>query len=691
VNRLNGWTIRLYRDDSGTLTLLDSTITGSDTTLGTTYVGPVGNGQYRFVNLPNATYVVCNESRSGWMQTRPDPASTTNSVTNSQVDPLNPDEYCYRVVVNDSSDELKGKQFGVIEQAEIRVHKVYDVNEDGLPGWEAPENHQPGWTIRLYKDTGADWMYQDSVVTTGLVYSNSAKFLVDPGNYVLCEVMQFGYKQSFARTIEGWVVWPDYSIPNTSGATDEGEKCIPVTANTGEITSYVFGNIYDNDAPYVKIHQPKTYVSGNQKIKATISDDNPHHYWLAIQLSGGGPNLGPGVVNDSSSIIKQNIFTWNTLGLTNGDSYIIKLEARDALGNKDPNLAPVPSDPEDPNDSVDWITVIVDNEMPTITIDSVNGDTDLTDGAGPIGGNFAVKGTAGDSISGIARVRVRIRHIATGHVYNFRSDDGSGKLIYSAGTWQLDLTPSDLPDGDGEYDIAARSVDNADNKANTSVFAPVIIDNTAPVVTVDTLSTLVTSPSLTGTVDDPTAVVNVTVNGNTYIATNNGGGTWSLTAGVISPSLGAGIYEVTATATDTAGNSADDSTANELTINELPTTVTITQNEDNGNGGDGGGQVLAVQTTNAFGGDGGGQVLGTDTSENDDQNDSSRDDSGAGNVLAETEDNSNESVAQAQNDSNAGILDWIFKNWWWLLLAFGGLMLLFFILYRRDEDEEDKK
>ncbi|QQR51382.1 hypothetical protein IPF89_00895 [Candidatus Saccharibacteria bacterium] len=36
---------------------------------------------------------------------------------------------------------------------------------------------------------------------------------------------------------------------------------------------------------------------------------------------------------------------------------------------------------------------------------------------------------------------------------------------------------------------------------------------------------------------DPSATVTVTVNGTTYNATNNGDGTWSLSAGTIAPAL----------------------------------------------------------------------------------------------------------------------------------------------------------
>ena len=59
-------------------------------------------------------------------------------------------------------------------------------------------------------------------------------------------------------------------------------------------------------------------------------------------------------------------------------------------------------------------------------------------------------------------------------------------------------------------------------------------------------------PELTGTVvdNDTSAVINVTVNGVTYVATNNGDGTWTLADDTIAAALADGIYEVAVTATD---------------------------------------------------------------------------------------------------------------------------------------------
>ncbi|MFI8127178.1 Ig-like domain-containing protein, partial [Acinetobacter sp. ABJ-A23_2] len=61
------------------------------------------------------------------------------------------------------------------------------------------------------------------------------------------------------------------------------------------------------------------------------------------------------------------------------------------------------------------------------------------------------------------------------------------------------------------------------------------------------------TPALTGTVNDPTATVVVTVNGVEYPAVNNGNGTWTLADNTL-PVLADGPHTVTVTATDPAGN-----------------------------------------------------------------------------------------------------------------------------------------
>ncbi|MFX9385599.1 Ig-like domain-containing protein, partial [Acinetobacter baumannii] len=88
---------------------------------------------------------------------------------------------------------------------------------------------------------------------------------------------------------------------------------------------------------------------------------------------------------------------------------------------------------------------------------------------------------------------------------------------------------------------------------NPSVPGTGVVDAVAPTVAVTTTLTNDSTPALSGTVNDPTAKVVVTVDGVNYPATNNGDGTWTLADNTL-PVLTDGPHTVTVTATDPAGN-----------------------------------------------------------------------------------------------------------------------------------------
>ncbi|MFH4324607.1 Ig-like domain-containing protein, partial [Acinetobacter baumannii] len=79
------------------------------------------------------------------------------------------------------------------------------------------------------------------------------------------------------------------------------------------------------------------------------------------------------------------------------------------------------------------------------------------------------------------------------------------------------------------------------------------VDALAPTVALSDVLTNDSTPALTGTVNDPTAKVVVTVDGVAYPAVNNGDGTWTLADNTL-PVLTDGPHTVTVTATDPAGN-----------------------------------------------------------------------------------------------------------------------------------------
>jgi serralysin len=135
------------------------------------------------------------------------------------------------------------------------------------------------------------------------------------------------------------------------------------------------------------------------------------------------------------------------------------------------------------------------------------------------------------------------------------------------GTWTLaDNLLSPL--ADGTYDVQVSATDLAGNTGTDTSTGELVIetvDVTPPTVTVDTLTTSDTTPELTGTINDLTATIEVTVDGQTLSATNNGNGTWTLADNLLL-ALAEGTYDVAVSATDSAGNTGTDTSSNELTI-----------------------------------------------------------------------------------------------------------------------------
>jgi hypothetical protein len=147
------------------------------------------------------------------------------------------------------------------------------------------------------------------------------------------------------------------------------------------------------------------------------------------------------------------------------------------------------------------------------------------------------------------------------------------------GSWTLSADQI-APLAEGVYDVAATALNAAGHSGSDTTNNELVIDLTAPTITVSASYTNVVSPSLTGTVDDPAATVTVTVNGTPYPAVNNGDGSWTLLAGQIA-SLAEGVYDVAATATDAAGNSGSDATANELAVDLTAPKVTVSTSRTN--------------------------------------------------------------------------------------------------------------
>ena len=196
--------------------------------------------------------------------------------------------------------------------------------------------------------------------------------------------------------------------------------------------------------------------------------------------------------------------------------------------------------------------LVIDLTPPVVTVDPL-----ITNHTTPL-----ITGTFSD---GALEVRV------DGQVYQV----GDGHLTVEDEQWMLQI-PAEHPLEEGTYTVSATATDAAGNVGNDDTTDELVIDLTPPAVTVDPLTTSDTTPQLSGTVSEGT--LEVTVGGNVYV---EGDGHLSVSDTIWTlqipeeQALEPGVYTVSATATDAAGNVGSDLTSEELVIEGAPLEVTV--------------------------------------------------------------------------------------------------------------------
>lgn len=146
-----------------------------------------------------------------------------------------------------------------------------------------------------------------------------------------------------------------------------------------------------------------------------------------------------------------------------------------------------------------------------------------------------------------------------------------GFTAVDARTYTFGVTPT----GQGVVTAtvsAGAAQDAASNASTASATVSRTYDSVAPTVTANTLVTNNTTPTLTGTVDDSTATVQVTVDSQTVMASVSGS-TWSAT---LPTALNDGTYVITVTATDVVGNAGTSTLPGGLVIDTVAPTATVT-------------------------------------------------------------------------------------------------------------------
>ena len=243
-------------------------------------------------------------------------------------------------------------------------------------------------------------------------------------------------------------------------------------------------------------------------------------------------------------------------------------------------------------------SVLVDTTVPQITFNIVAGD-DIV--------NIAEHGQA---------------LIVTGKVTGAQAGDVitltlNGKdytaMLDASGNWSVGVPATDVGAlANGDQTISATLTDKAGN--STSATHAFDVSLTAPVITINTLAVddVINATEkgqdllISGTSNQPDGTrITVTLNGISYAATTDASGNWSVTLPAANVSvLGEASYSVTASVTDTAGNSANtshsvlvDSALPQVTINAVATDDVINAAEVAS------GQTLSGKVSGAASGD----------------------------------------------------------------------------------------
>ncbi|UCD84959.1 MAG: VCBS repeat-containing protein, partial [Deltaproteobacteria bacterium] len=280
----------------------------------------------------------------------------------------------------------------------------------------------------------------------------------------------------------------------------------------------------DSLIPAIVIESPTdgSYLNTtNVVVTGTVTDPAPSSGISLITVNGQAAAYNPGSG------------TWSaTLSLSEGPQ-TITAQAWDTANNLD----------------IDSINITIDINDPLVAI------TSPTDGALINTDTVVVLGTATDPGSGISQVTV-----------NGQSTD------YNPGssTWSITLTGLT----EGPLTLIANAVDNY-GRSTDSAPVTITIDYTSPLISITSPGEgeIITTNWLmvTGTASDPgSGISQVIVNGQSADY-NPGPGTWSITL----TGLADGNLEITATATDNAGNYADCLPV-DVTIDYTPPLVVIT-------------------------------------------------------------------------------------------------------------------
>ena len=240
----------------------------------------------------------------------------------------------------------------------------------------------------------------------------------------------------------------------------------------------------------------------------------------------------------------------------------------------------------------------VDLTVPVLTINPVSGDDIIN--AAEHGQALVISGSStGGEAGDIITVTLNSKTYTT--------------TLDASGNWSVGVPAADVTAlGSGPQTIAAAITDAAGNSDDAS--RTVTVNLTAPIIGINTIATddVINATEkgadlqITGTSNQPAGTtITVTLNGQNYTATTDASGNWSapVLASAVS-ALGEANYTVTASVTDTAGNS-NSANHNVLVNSALPAvTINAVATDDIINAAEAGNaQTISGQVTGAAAGD----------------------------------------------------------------------------------------
>lgn len=319
---------------------------------------------------------------------------------------------------------------------------------------------------------------------------------------------------------------------NYTGSVSNGLWSADVTAvladNTYSVSAVILNAASNTGTGSVTVDTVAPTITVNslttQNRTPTITGTTNAPNGRTVTLTVNGQQYTGTVLSGAWSIAVTNSLADNT--------YTVSASVSDVAGNIGTNSG----------------TLIVDNIPPTITVNSLT-----TNNRTPI-------------ITGNTNA-------PNGSTVSLTIDGKDFTGTVSSGTWSVSVTH---PLGDNTYTAFASVSDAAGNTGSNT--GTVIIDNVAPIITVNSLTTKNRTPTITGTTDASDGrTVTLTVNGQQYTGTVSGGA-WSI---AVTNSLADNTYTTSASVTDVAGNTGTNSGT--LIVDNVPPTITVNSVTNNHN------------------------------------------------------------------------------------------------------------